>query len=261
MGAEFVVFTDLDGTLLDHESYSYEAARPLLELLTAEGIPVVLASSKTAAEIAPLRAELGLSACPAIVENGAGLLPPGQERPAAARTHDRLRAALDALPGELRALFRGFSDWSAAEIARRTGLTPEAAALAAQRDFSEPGLFSGSAAEREEFTAVLAEAGITAVQGGRFLTLSFGAAKADRMAEVAARYPGATTVALGDAPNDIAMLQAADYAVVVPNPAHAALPPLAGEATGRIRRAPCPGPAGWAAGLGQLLAELRQTSE
>ena len=263
-GPDLVVFTDLDGTLLDHQDYGYGPARPLLARLRAEGVPLVLASSKTAAEIAPLRAELGFADCPAIVENGAGMLPPGQDRPTGARSHDRILAALAALPAPLGALFAGFSGWSVAEIARRTGLSPSAAALAAQRDFSEPGLFTGSEAAGAAFLAALAADGITAQQGGRFLTLSYGASKADRLAEIAALYGGARTVALGDAPNDIAMLQAADYAIIVPNPAHAGLPVLAGEAKGaggRIRRARHPGPAGWAEALAGLLAELRQSIE
>lgn len=47
-----LIFTDLDGTLLDHESYDFTPARPMLARLAAMRAPVVLASSKTAAEIA-----------------------------------------------------------------------------------------------------------------------------------------------------------------------------------------------------------------
>ena len=65
-----IVFTDLDGTLLDHETYSLEPARPALDRLASEGIPLILASSKTAAEIDRLRAEIGCADFPAIVENG-----------------------------------------------------------------------------------------------------------------------------------------------------------------------------------------------
>jgi mannosyl-3-phosphoglycerate phosphatase len=71
-----IVFSDLDGTLLDHATYSWQAAVPALEALKERGIPLILASSKTSAEIAELRAETGFADCPAIVENGAGLLEP-----------------------------------------------------------------------------------------------------------------------------------------------------------------------------------------
>ena len=72
-----LVFSDLDGTLLDHESYSFAPARAALAALAEIGAGVVLATSKTAAEVAPLRAALGLAGWPAIVENGAGLLAGG----------------------------------------------------------------------------------------------------------------------------------------------------------------------------------------
>lgn len=245
-----IVFSDLDGTLLDHETYSWAPAAPALAMLKARGIPLILASSKTAAEIADIREAMGFAHCPAIVENGAGILEPGS---AAARrdgsVHRRLLAALDGLPQRLRTKFSGFSDWNVDEVAARTGLPPDAAAKAARRDFSEPGLWSGSDAERAEFEAALAENGVTARQGGRYLTLSFGASKADRMAEIAARYGDGDDrprmIALGDAPNDIEMLEAADTGIVVANSHAEPLPPLAGEVEGHVRRTRKTGPQGW----------------
>ena len=67
----FLVFTDLDGSLLDHHDYGYRDALPQLRQLESLGIPVIPASSKTRAEIERLRDELG-NTHPFIVENGAG---------------------------------------------------------------------------------------------------------------------------------------------------------------------------------------------
>ena len=53
-----VVFTDLDGTLLDKKTYSFEAAREALTELRARNIPLIVVSSKTRAEIEPIRLEL-----------------------------------------------------------------------------------------------------------------------------------------------------------------------------------------------------------
>ena len=93
-----MIFTDLDGTLLDHETYDWSPAAPLLGRLTAAGIPVCLASSKTAAEMVPLRAAMGLSAAPLICENGAGIVPGGEATATGAdrSAYARLRAALQA---------------------------------------------------------------------------------------------------------------------------------------------------------------------
>ena len=65
-----LVFTDLDGTLLDHHSYSWAPARPALASLHERGDAVMLVSSKTLAEISTFRRELGLPH-PVVAENGA----------------------------------------------------------------------------------------------------------------------------------------------------------------------------------------------
>jgi len=251
-----LVFTDLDGTLLDHEDYSHTAAEPALARLRAAGVPVILASSKTAAEIAPLREDLRLSAHPAIVENGAGILEAGEAAPENGGSYAALRAALDRVPAGLRAQFRGFGDCDAAEIARRTGLPESQAALAAKRLHSEPGVWSGDEAGKAAFVEALRAVGVAAREGGRFLTLSFGGTKAGRMAEIAGRHSTPFVVALGDAPNDREMLEQADLGFVIANPHRPPLPPLAGEDRGHILRIDAPGPKGWNAAMERVISEF-----
>ena len=72
---QLLVFSDLDGCLPDHFSYSYQAARPALNKLKASAIPLIITASKTLAEIAELSAELELVSR-FIVENGAGGIMP-----------------------------------------------------------------------------------------------------------------------------------------------------------------------------------------
>lgn len=243
--ADRVVFTDLDGTLLDHESYSWTAAAPALAALKAANVPLVLASSKTAAEIARLHAEMDLGSAPAIVENGAGLYRPGDDTRTGIDDYHAIRGALEGVPRDLRAPFRGFGDMSAFEVAEITGLSHEAAALARTRVYSEPGVWSGDDTGLDAFLAELRAQGIAARRGGRFLTLSFGATKADRMVEIARDYGATRTLALGDAPNDVEMLEAATAGVIVRNDHAAPLPRLDGEGAGRITRTAEPGPTGW----------------
>ena len=256
-----LVFTDLDGTLLDHHGYSYAPARPALDAIAAISGGVVLASSKTAAEIAPLRDELGLSDWPAIVENGAGLLEAGTRAGDDAGDYAEIRSILASLPQNLRSSFRGFGDMSATEVSDVTGLSEAKAALAKERRHSEPGIWSGSEADRESFIAALSDKGISARMGGRFLTLSLGHTKADRMDAIIDRFRPAHSVALGDAPNDVEMLDRADFGYIVTNPDAAPLPRLKGEDEGRIRRTELPGPAGWNAAILGLLSELQLLTE
>ena len=65
-----VIYTDLDGSLLDHYTYEATAALPLLRQLEQLGTPVIPCTSKTAAELVPLCKTLQLSG-PFIAENGA----------------------------------------------------------------------------------------------------------------------------------------------------------------------------------------------
>jgi mannosyl-3-phosphoglycerate phosphatase len=156
-----------------------------------------------------------------------------------------VRKCLDGLPARLRSKFRGFGDMSLSELAKRTGLSEAAACRARMRDFSEPGVWSGTEAERQAFSDALCANGLSAQQGGRFLTLSSGRTKADGMEQVLNHYRTATSLALGDAPNDIGMLEAAAYGVIVANPHRPPLPTLKAEATGRIIRTTEAGPVGW----------------
>ncbi|AJY48359.1 HAD-IIB family hydrolase [Martelella endophytica] len=252
-----IVFTDLDGTLLDHETYSLEPARPALAALKQRGIPLILASSKTEAEMRPIAADIGIDD-PMIVENGAGVVNLPDGAAGEDGVYARLRAVLDDMPRDLRQNFAGFGDWSDEEVAQKTGMPLETARLARMRRFSEPGLWNGSEDERDAFRGILDQHGFQAVQGGRFFTLMPKTSKADAMRKVAALYREMSdeplvTVALGDAPNDAAMLEAADIGIIIANPAHAALPETARERAGFIRRSEKPGPAGWNDMILQLL--------
>ncbi|TPP10786.1 HAD-IIB family hydrolase [Rhizobium glycinendophyticum] len=257
-----LVFTDLDGTLLDHDSYSFEAARPALELLKARGIPLILASSKTEAEMRPIAEAIRISH-PMIVENGAGVVGMGQDDKGpdtqSSSPYNQLRSLLRKLPKELCGSFEGFGDWDVARISRETGLPLASAELARRRRFSEPGHFMGSEAQKRAFLDAIASEGFTAAQGGRFLTLMPKTSKAERMAEVVAHYQRGLdapvrTVALGDAPNDLAMLEAADCGIIIVNPAHPPLPVMDRERRGKILRSQQAGPLGWNIMIHQLVA-------
>lgn len=135
------------------------------------------------------------------------------------------------------------------------GIAPDAAARAHAREFLEPGLWSGGDAGLAAFAAALVPHGLTLRRGGRFIHVLPGADKAARMAEIRASFPPCPVIARGDAPNDAAMLTAADIAITVPNPAGP--PPFApGAAPVHARHAPAPGPTGWNAAALKTLTDL-----
>jgi len=67
-----LIFSDLDATLLDHNTYSFQEALPALQLIRKRKIPLILSSSKTYNEMMVIRKELN-NHDPFIYENGSGI--------------------------------------------------------------------------------------------------------------------------------------------------------------------------------------------
>ncbi|HSD28464.1 MAG TPA: HAD-IIB family hydrolase, partial [Vicinamibacteria bacterium] len=104
-----LVATDLDGTLLDRETYDFAPARAAIEALRRAGIPLVLCSSKTRAEMVPLAAAIG-SVGPLVVENGGAIVDPGGAVLVLGVKRDRLLAELPAVAREAGARVRSFAE-------------------------------------------------------------------------------------------------------------------------------------------------------
>ena len=69
---DYLIFSDLDGTLLDHNNYTFDQALPALNWIKKKNIPLILASSKTYEEMLHLQSELMIDH-PFIFENGSGI--------------------------------------------------------------------------------------------------------------------------------------------------------------------------------------------
>ena len=213
-----MVFTDLDGTLLDHDTYRFEAARPALALLAARGIEVVPVTSKTIAELDPLMQQLGLRGG-AICENGAVLRNAENHLDCSVGIVQILNV-LDELPQVLRRDIFAFCDMSVAELAQLTGLDETMARFAANRQASMPFLWRGvGTTPPGELIDALRARNLALTQGGRFFHIVPFRDKAGAMREMLDHLPvRPQSWALGDGPNDVSMLLAADYGALVANP-------------------------------------------
>jgi mannosyl-3-phosphoglycerate phosphatase len=232
---QVIIFTDLDGSLLDHDGYSFAEATPALDVIRRAGIPLIMTTSKTRREVELLQREIGMRE-PFIVENGGGIFFPqgyrnlpienGQQKDgytviAIGTTYPRVREFLE----KMRPRFdvRGFGDMAPAEVAELTGLPMEKAALAREREFTEPFIITRPD-DIGLFSELAAGAGLKVTRGGRFHHLMGGEqdkGEAVRIVrDVFGRSSGTelTTIGLGDSENDLAMLERVDIPVLIPRP-------------------------------------------
>ena len=255
-----LVYTDLDGTLLDHDSYSFRPAVPALERLAKLAVPVIPVTSKTLAELEMLRGQLGLTG-PCIAENGGliaiprGYFDPGPSLEGGGHflvdflspRYEEILATLAGLRREFGFDFTGFSDLGDVEVARLTGLDIEQARRARQRLCSEPLVWRDSVQAFERFSQELERRNYTLVEGGRFYHVLGHTDKARAIDRLSRYYSEAgfanfTSIALGDSPNDTLMLQATGVAVVIRRKDGSWLPL---ETRGEKVQTRATGPEGW----------------
>jgi len=256
-----LVASDLDGCLLD-ASYSYEPARPALAALARAGVPLVLCSSKTRGEMESLARVLGLDS-PLIVENGGAILVPSHQMPRSpgerlpderyvvislGTSRQVLVDALADISARTGVHVVGFAGLKPVELERLTGLSTAAAEQALCRAFDEPFLAEGGSDAAAAISREATRRGLLVTRGGRFHHLTGRTDKGEALRRLIEVYAAGRrlfrTAALGDAANDLSMLQTVDRPIVVPL-ADGRLDPALAAALPQAERAPAPGPVGW----------------
>ncbi|MEZ3499021.1 mannosyl-3-phosphoglycerate phosphatase-related protein [Pantoea sp. KPR_PJ] len=250
-----LIITDLDGSLLDHHTYRWDPAADWLDELQRHQVPVVLCSSKTAAEMLPLQKKLGLTSLPFIAENGAVVQHSAERRlrlPSDSPDYASLCQRLGDLQRHFR--FQGFHDFSDPQVAAMTGLSESDAALARQREASEVIVWRDDEARLDPFRDALSQQGLQLTQGGRFWhVMPAGSGKGEALRWLLKQYENPpTTVGLGDGPNDAPMLDAVDYAVVIKGYSKTPVT-LTRADTQRVYPTAHHGPEGWKEGLDYFL--------
>lgn len=265
-----LIFTDLDGTLLDHHTYKTDAAHSTIKQLKTADIPIILNTSKTTAELLVIREQLALDT-PFIIENGAAVFIPKhtfEKQPLNTITIDgywvkefssprkHWLTLLDKNTAEFKEQYKGFSSLSVAELSEITGLNLEEAKRAKQRQYGEPIQWLGNEKSKEKFIALLLFLGASVVQGGRFIHINGHCNKGEALTWLTEQYninnqnTRFNTIALGDGENDIAMLKAADIAIQIRSPVHD-FPYISNQKN--VIQTNKFGPEGWAEALQTLL--------
>ena len=231
-----VIFTDLDGTLLDLETYSYDRALPSIEYLRSQNIPIIFCSVKTKAEQEAYRKELQIND-PFIVENGGAIFVSQGYFPFDFEYHEakdgylvielgipyrQIREILVQIRDDTGINFRGFGDMSVEEVASLAHLDLKAAQRAKDREYDETLNLDGTPDETNKVLNAIKGKGFSYISGGRYydVTGPNDKGKATRiLIDLFNRKLGPIrTIALGDSSNDLPMLSAVDIPVLVQKP-------------------------------------------
>ena len=267
---KLIVFTDLDGTLADFHTYSFDKAIPALDALKKNDIPLIICSSKTRAEIEKFQSRLDI-AHPFISENGGAIFVPlayfSFEFPFTRKDlkyyiiefgmpYHKIRGALQRIQSAFPDEVRGFGDISDQEVPSVCEIPPEEGILAKEREYDEPFILEDKK-KLEKIQEIAAENHLQVIQGGRFYHLVGENDKGKAVSFLTDIFRRAfddfKTIGLGDSQNDLTMLQVVDYPILVKKPDGNYDPNI--ELNNLISSA-CIGPVGWGQSVLELLEKL-----
>ncbi|MBN2251806.1 MAG: mannosyl-3-phosphoglycerate phosphatase [Candidatus Altiarchaeota archaeon] len=229
-----VIYTDLDGTLLDHDTYSHEGAVPALDEIGKRDIPLVFCTSKTRAETEEWRRRLCIKD-PFIPENGGAIyIPKGYFRTDIPGSLERdgytvielgtpyakLREALAHIREKSPCRITGFGDMTAEEIAKDAGLSGAQAALSKKREYDEAFRMEGCAAEENgKVLEAIKAMGLSYTKGGRYHHIMGASDKGKAVGMLTDLYRKdrgpVETIGLGDSANDFPMLEKVDVPALI----------------------------------------------
>jgi mannosyl-3-phosphoglycerate phosphatase family protein len=152
---------------------------------------------------------------------------------------------------------KGFSDLSAKEISRLTGLDSKSVPSAVSREFDEPFILPEH--ENLDINAVRRAAekrGFQITKGGRFYHIhgknDKGTAVKKLIEWYKESYPNIFSIGLGDSSNDFSMLKVVDQPVLILSGQH--FPGIEEEITG-LMITHRPGPEGWNSAILDILSQ------
>lgn len=229
-GIKIIVFTDLDGSLLN-DNYEYDKIEPIINQLLSLNVSIVFASSKTRNEIDFYRNKWHITD-PFIIENGSAILVPenyfgihyeftrheqGYNIIELGTDYSIIRKKLDIVTNCKGVHIIGFGDMTAKDIAKDSGLPLYFAQLAKKREYSEPfKILDGS--EKEILDAISVE-GLCYIRGGRYLHAlgNCDKGKATSILEnlYAQQFKRIFSIGVGNSANDLTMLKIVDKPFLV----------------------------------------------
>ena len=214
------VISDVDGTLMDH-SYDLTPAKETIKFLQKLSIPVILCTSKTAAEVKVIRKDLNLSD-PYIVENGAAIygesLKKVNGKIILGQKYETLEEILNFISKEIDYKLIPLNNLTDQEATQLTGLKGDSLNLMRDRHWSMPFLNPPSFLE-EKINICCKKFKVDIFKGNRMshlLSTNSNKGKAINALKEYSNLQNIQIIGLGDSPNDLPLLLNSDIRVVIP---------------------------------------------
>ncbi len=272
---KYIIFTDMDGTLIDHDTYSYKEAEDALQLIKENNIPLIFCTSKTRKEIETFCNKMEVNH-PFISENGGAIYIPknyftaeydydieyeGYNVIELGTRYNILRNVLKDIQNALETEIVGFGDLDATQISQLTGLDIKSAENASVREYDEA--FTIKIQDEQNIdvnqiidiiTSKITSSGLTYTKGGRFWHIMGDNDKGKAVAILTDIYQkelgNVKTIGLGDSLNDLPMLHSVDIPILVQKPTGSHDPEITDSSINYIDGI---GPVGWNKAITNIL--------
>jgi len=268
---QVLIYTDLDATLIDAKSGSFEPAKPMINQINQMGIPWMLNSSRTASELLHLRKQMDNRHPFAAEHGGAVCVPKGYYAPDPVPLDHEVK--IDYLGLNYKSIlyelveikdlhdfsFVGMDDISVTDLSKESGLPLEISILAKQRLASEAILWLDDQRSLVHFEELLIERGLRLTKGARFYFIT--SERSDKGGAITwlnfnfhQHIPDKSpvTIGVGDSLNDLSLLSQVDVPVVVAPPRGSSMQ----FDHPKVIYTESSGPAGWAEGVSKALQQL-----
>ncbi len=235
---KFVIFSDLDSTLLDDKNYSYAHAEKTIEFLKKHNIPLIFCTSKTFSETIEIVKKLGLNEGFSVENGGATYINNKYEKilkELNIKHNKEIEDYLAIISGKtikelsqefllLKEKF-DFNSQSIFEMGKQkfkeiTNLKEEDLDKAFSREFDLPFIAEKDIIMNDELKKYLSQRGLRIFKGGKFYHLTGNHSKGDSVTLFKKIYEKTfedfKIIALGDSQNDLEMLLLSDYPVIMP---------------------------------------------
>ena len=223
-----LIFTDLDGSLLDRDTFKFDKILQYIKNLISKGIFIIPNSSKTKNEIDSFNKELDED-LPFIVENGAAIYNLNlinASFPEKISLSREISEILDIFNNKISKKYKSkckfIKNLTSDKQLQIFGQSKEKVKLAMKREYSIPLLYDGSKAEKVDLIKSVNNAGLSLHEGGRLINLCDKISKSQAMKHVVKIFKKIgkeklITIGVGDNFNDLDMLKNSDIPCLVFN--------------------------------------------